>query len=125
MRNRLISTVVLALLSVSAASAQEPQPTSQQQEEARQVRQERAGRLFVRIRQRVSTPQSTEAPLAETREAATCAGPDDSRVPLNAEIFFDGRVYRCVEVFERNDAPGMANAPLKQRNVGLVRTQAQ
>jgi len=124
MRNRLISTVVLAFLSVSAASAQEPQPTSQQQEEARQVRQERAG-LFVRIRQRLSTPQSTEAPLAETREAATCAGPDDSRVPLNAEIFFDGRVYRCVEVFERNDAPGMANAPLKQRNVGLVRTQAQ
>jgi hypothetical protein len=124
MRNRLISTVVLAFLSVSAASAQEPQPTSQQQEDARQVRQERAG-LFVRIRQRLSTPQSTEAPLAETREAATCAGPDDSRVPLNAEIFFDGRVYRCVEVFERNDAPGMANAPLKQRNVGLVRTQAQ
>ena len=57
-------------------------------------------------------------------EANTCAGPDNAEVALNAEIFFDGRLYRCVEIFEPNDAPGMANAPLKRRNAGLARVQA-
>ena len=61
----------------------------------------------------------------QAREANACTGPDDSPVALNTEIFFDGRSYRCVEVFEPNSAPGMANAPLKKRSVGLVRVQAQ
>ena len=29
-------------------------------------------------------------------------------VALNEEIFFDGRAYRCVEVFGPNEAPRMA-----------------
>lgn len=67
--------------------------------------------------------QGLDAKGQQAREANTCAGPGDSRVALNTEIFFDGRLYRCVEVFEPNDSPGMANAPLKRRNAALVRAQ--
>jgi hypothetical protein len=67
--------------------------------------------------------QGLAAKGQQAREANTCPGPGDSRVALNTEILFDGRLYWCVEVFEPNDAPGMANAPLKRRNAGLVRVQ--
>lgn len=133
MRNRLIGTVVLALLSVGTVWAQAPQPTPQQQDADGKAREESRTRLFRLMNDPVIKKQlelsqamaeAAEASRAKRREANTCAVPDGTRAELNAEIFFDGRLYRCVEIFETNDAPGMANAPLKRRNAGLVRVQA-
>ena len=131
MRNRLVSLVVLVFLSVGSVWAQAPQ-----QSDAQSSAEERR-RSIQRLQQIMADPvirkhlelaqamaEAAEVARAKQREANTCAGPDGTRVALNADIFFDGRLYRCVEIFEPNDAPGMANAPLKRRNAGLVRVQA-
>jgi hypothetical protein len=129
MRSRLISTLVLLLLSISATAAQAPQQAPQEVDIGAKARQERMLRLFRLMddplfRKQVELTQvATEESRARQRETNTCAVPDGTRIDLNAEIFFDGRRYRCVEIFEMNDAPGMANAPLKRRNAGLVRVQ--
>lgn len=123
MRNCLLASAVIALTGlVGAARAQAPQQPSVTATESRD-----------RLRQLATDPVvQTQAELMRAllarqeaqRQSTSCAGPDNASVALNAEIFFDGRAYRCVEVFGPNEAPGMANAPLKRRTLGLVRVGA-
>ena len=111
MRNRLLAAAFVALIGlVGTAWAQAPQQPSRTPTESRE-------RLLALMRELLAR-QETE------RAQRTCVGPGNAPVALNAEIFFDGRAYRCVEVFGPNEAPGMANAPLTKRTVGLVRVGA-
>jgi len=131
MRTRLTTAVVLVFLSLGILGAQAPQqPDGQSSAEERLRRTQRLLQVMSDpvIKKQLELAQAmaeaAEVARAKQREANTCAVPDGTRAALNAEVFFDGRLYRCVEVFELNDAPGMANAPLKRRNAGLVRVQA-
>jgi hypothetical protein len=127
MRNRQISTVVLAVLSAGTIWSQPPQQVPQhqapqQQDTDSRAREELPGRLVNDpvIKKQVEPAEAAEASRARQREANTCAVPDGTRVELNTEVVFDGRLYRCVEGFETNNAPAMANARLKRRDAGLV-----
>ena len=125
MRNRLVSAVALVLLFATAIGAQAPQqppPQPQVTQEVVTSPEERARRRQLLLNDPMikealarmgAMVESAEASRARQREANTCAVPDGTRAELNDEIFFDGRLYRCVEVFEVNDAPGMANTPLR------------
>jgi len=130
MRNQLMIAAVLTVAVTSVVWAQAPQQpngTSSTEEQSRPL-----GRTRELLNDKVLQKQvellramveAREADRAKQRDANTCAGPGNTRVALNGDLFFDGRLYRCVEVFEPNDAPGMASGPLKRRGAGLVPVQ--
>ena len=126
MRNCLLASALVALTGlVGTAWAQAPQQpnvtTTESRERLRQRATDPAVQAQVELMRALLARQEAER---AQRQSVTCAGPGNAPVPLNAELFFDGRVYRCVEVFGPNETPGMANAPLKMRTAGLVRVGA-
>lgn len=119
MRNCLLASALVALIGlVGTAWAQAPQQpnvsTAESRERLRQLATDPVVQAQLDLMRALMARQEAE------RAQRTCAGPGNVPVALNAEIFFDGRAYRCVEVFGPNEAPEMANAPLKKRTVGLV-----
>ena len=122
MRRFLLAAAFVTLtVLVGTGWAQAPQQpdgaTSESRERLRQLASDPVVQAQIELMRALVARQQAERAQQESR---TCAGPGNAPVALNAEIFFDGRAYRCVEVFGPNEAPGMANAPLKQRTVGLV-----
>lgn len=119
MRHCLLASAFIAVTGmIGTAGAQAPPQPNVTTTEARERLRQRADDRVIQAQ-----TELMQALLArqEADRAVSCAGPGNAPVALNAEIFFDGRAYRCVDVFGPNEAPGMANAPLKKRTVGLVR----
>ena len=121
MRTFMLASAFVALGFAGAARMQTPQqpdaiPT-ESRERLRQLAADPAVQDVIRGLQALQEAERLR------RQSDMCAGPGNSSVALNEEIFFDGRAYRCVEVFGPNEAPGMANGPLKRRSLGFIRAK--
>ncbi len=123
MRKFLLASALVAVVGlVGTGWAQAPQQPNVANPDSRERLRETAAEPLAQTQ--LDLMRALLARQEAERAQRTCAGPGNAPVALNAEIFFDGRQYRCVEVFGPNEAPGMADAPLKRRTVGLVRVAA-
>ena len=120
MRSRRIVSMLAALaLGSGVMRAQAPQqpPTDNREAREKLIRMATDPATLSALESMRLLVEQTDAAKRE-REGAMCAGPGNQQVPLNAIDVFDGRTYRCVEVFEPDPArPGA----LKKRSVGLIR----